>query len=49
LKKDKEVYHSSSYLTAIEGSYSGFEIKDDCNINNNSRSDLGYDGRYELP
>ena len=44
-----EVYHDKDCLTCFGFGASGFFILDDCNINENSLSDLGYDGRYELP
>jgi len=36
-------------LTCFGEGVSGFWILDDCNINENSDSDLGWDGYWELP
>ena len=44
LKKYKEVLHDANSLTMIGYSADGFFIKDDCNINTNSYSYLGYKG-----
>ena len=45
MDKSKEVWHHENVLTCL----SGFDILSDCNINKNSRSNLGYDEYYELP
>ena len=49
MKKECEVKHDSSYLCSFGGSDNGFKLESDCNINTNSKSDLGYDEEYELP
>ncbi len=36
-------------MTQIGYCHSGFTIANDCNINTNSWSNLGYAGYYELP
>ena len=41
-KKENEVCHSASYLCVFGIDASGFYIADDCNINTNSCSNLGY-------
>ena len=40
IRKDKEVYHHSSYLSTFGGGHD-LNIRDDCNVNTNSYSDLG--------
>jgi hypothetical protein len=49
LNKSGEVHHHKDYLTCIGYCASGFRLKDDCNINTNSNSDLGWNGYWELP
>ncbi len=44
LKKEEEVYHSEGYLCVFGCISSGFCIHNDCNINTDSFSNLGYDG-----
>ena len=39
-----EVYHSLYSFAAIGFYFSGFDIKDNCNIKANSYSNLGYNG-----
>ena len=48
MKKTYEVFHKSDFLCDF-GYDAGFTLKDDCNINTNSYSNLGRDNRYELP
>ena len=48
MNKSFEVYYDKDRLTSIGGG-GGFVIKDDCNINTNSYSNLGLYGYYELP
>ena len=49
MNKSKEVNHFKDRLTDIGYCASGFILKDDCNINSNSNSDLGIYGYWELP
>jgi hypothetical protein len=44
LNRSNEVYHYTSWLTVIGYGPSGFGIADDCNINTNSSSNLGWEG-----
>ena len=44
-----KVYHDKDRLTCIGNGASGFWLRNDCNINTNSESDLGYGGYWELP
>ena len=48
MNKEYEVAHDKEILCSIGGD-GGFVIKNNCNINNNSCSNLGYDESYELP
>jgi hypothetical protein len=42
-----EVFHNKDFLTCF--GEADLHIQDDCNINENSESDLGYGGYYETP
>ena len=49
LNKKNEVYHNADWLTTIGYFASGFAIYNDCNINTNSYSSIGWGGYFELP
>ena len=46
LDNSGEVYHHKDWLTCIGNGASGFWLEDDCNINKESESDLGYGGYF---
>lgn len=46
IDKQRETYHKSSYMVSFDG---GFSIEDECNINEDSYSDLAYSKVYEVP
>ena len=48
LYKPYEVYHQTSYMSSFGGNHALY-IYDDCNINTNSYSNLGYQYGYEAP